>query len=314
MTKTVRTTPKRPALTRLRLTVRKEWQLYLLALPAVVYLFIFHYMPMYGVQIAFKDFVAVKGIAGSPWVGLKHFNRFFSTYMFERVFFNTLILSFMGMVISFPVPIILALLLNQVPGKKFRKTVQTVTYAPHFISMVVMVGMMSLLFSPNSGIVNKAITALGGDKVNFMGEAAYFRWMYVLSGVWQSAGWGSIIYLASLSSVDTGLYEAARIDGCNRFGLLIHIDIPSIIPTCVIMFILEMGKLMSLGYQKAYLMQNDLNLPVSEIIETYTYKVGLINNKFSYSAAIGLFTTVINIILLVSANGLSKKVTQDSLW
>ena len=247
-------------------------------------------------------------------MGFKHFERFFSTYMFERVFFNTLILSFMGMLIGFPVPIVLALLLNQIPGKGFKKIVQTVTYAPHFISMVVIVGMMTLLFSPNSGIVNKVIVLLGGSKTNFMGEAKYFRWMYVLSGVWQSAGWGSIIYLAALSSVDTGLYEAARIDGCSRLGLVIHIDIPSIIPTCVIVFIMEMGRLMSLGYQKAYLMQNDLNLSVSEIIDTYTYKVGLINNKFSYSAAIGLFTSIVNIILLVSANTISRKVTQDSLW
>ena len=302
------------SLNRLKLTVAREWQLYLLALPAVVYLFIFHYLPMYGVQIAFKDYVAIKGIEGSPWVGFKHFERFFSTYMFSRVFFNTLILSFLGLIIGFPVPILLALLLNQVPGKAFKKTVQTVTYAPHFISLVVMVGMMNLMFSPNSGIVNKFIVLLGGEKINFMGEAEYFRAMYVLSGVWQSAGWGSIIYLASLSSVDTGLYEAARIDGCNRFGLVLHIDIPSVLPTCVIMFILEMGKLMSLGYQKAYLMQNDLNLSVSEIIETYTYKTGLINNKFSYSSAIGLFTSLINIVLLLGANFLSKKVTDNSLW
>ena len=305
---------KMSLLKRLTLAVSREWQLYVLALPAVVYLFLFHYVPMYGVQIAFKDFVAIKGIEGSLWVGFKHFERFFSTYMFERVFFNTLILSFMGMLIGFPVPIVLALLLNQIPGKGFKKIVQTVTYAPHFISMVVIVGMMTLLFSPNSGIVNKVIVRLGGSKTNFMGEAKYFRWMYVLSGVWQSAGWGSIIYLAALSSVDTGLYEAARIDGCSRLGLVIHIDIPSIIPTCVIVFIMEMGRLMSLGYQKAYLMQNDLNLSVSEIIDTYTYKVGLINNKFSYSAAIGLFTSIVNIILLVSANTISRKVTQDSLW
>lgn len=299
---------------KLKRTITREWQLYLLALPAVIYLFLFHYVPMYGVQIAFKDFVAIKGIEGSPWVGFKHFERFFSTYMFERAFSNTLILSFMGLLIGFPVPIILALLLNQLPGKKFKKTVQTVTYAPHFISLVVIVGMMTLLFSPNTGIVNKALVQLGGQKTNFMGEAKYFRWMYVLSGVWQSAGWGSIIYLAALSSVDMGLYEAARMDGCSRFGLVLHIDIPSIIPTCVIMFIMEMGRLMSLGYQKAYLMQNDLNLSVSEIIDTYTYKVGLINNKFSYSSAIGLFTSVVNIILLVGANTLSRKVTEESLW
>ena len=308
------TAKKRFTANRLKYTLSREWQLYLLALPAVAYLFIFHYMPMYGVQIAFKNFVAIKGIEGSSWVGLDHFRRFFSTYMFERVFFNTLILSFIGMVVGFPAPIILALLLNQVPGRRFKKTVQTATYAPHFISMVVMIGMMSLLFSPNSGIVNKAIVALGGEKTNFMGEAKYFRWMYVFSGVWQSAGWGSIIYLAALSSVDPGLYEAGRIDGCSRLGLVLHIDIPSIIPTCVIMFIMDMGRLMSLGYQKAYLMQNDLNLPVSEIIDTYVYKVGLINNKFSYSAAIGLFTSLVNIILLVGANLLSKKVTEESLW
>lgn len=299
---------------RIKATLRREYPLYLLALPAVIYLFIFHYMPMYGVQIAFKDFLAVKGIEGSPWVGLKHFQRFFSSYMFDRLLFNTLILSIMQMLISFPAPIILALLLNQVTNRGFKKVVQTVTYAPHFISMVVMVGMLNLFLSPNTGIVNLMISSLGGEKIFFMGEPQYFRWLYVFSGVWQSAGWGSIIYLAALSSVDPGLYEAARIDGCNRLGLVIHIDIPSMLPTCVIMFIMNMGNLMSLGYQKAFLMQNDLNLSVSEIIETYVYKTGLIDSQFSYSSAIGVFTSVINIALLFGANWLSKRVTENSLW
>ena len=294
--------------------IRREYPLYILALPAVVYLFIFHYIPMYGVQIAFKDFVAGKGISGSAWVGLKHFRRFFSTYMFSRLLTNTLALSLMQLVISFPAPIILALLLNQMTNKSFKKIVQTVTYAPHFISMVVLIGMLTLFFSPNTGIVNLAISALGGEKIFFMGEAKYFRWMYVFSGVWQSAGWGSIIYLATLSSVDPGLYEAARIDGCSRMGLVLHIDIPSMLPTCVIMFIMNMGSLMSLGYQKAFLMQNDLNLAVSEIIETYVYKTGLVQSQFSYSAAIGVFTSAINIVLLVGANWLSRRVTENSLW
>ena len=299
---------------RLLLTVKREYQLYLLALPAVVYLFIFHYMPIYGVQIAFKDFVAMKGISGSPWAGFKHFERFFNSYMFTRVMTNTLALSLLQLLISFPMPIILALLLNQVQAKPFKKIVQTVTYAPHFISIVVLVGMLELFLSPNTGIINLLLHTLGGEKKLFMGEPGYFRWIYVLSGVWQSTGWGSIIYLAALSAVDPGLYEAARIDGCSRFKLIVHIDFPSMLPTCVIMFIMNMGQMMSLGYQKAYLMQNTLNISTSEIIETYVYKVGLINSQFSYSAAIGLFTSLINILLLVLANKISKKLTDSSLW
>lgn len=297
-----------------RRVLKRDYQLILLALPAIIYLFIFNYVPMYGVQIAFKDFQASKGIAGSPWVGFEHFRRFFTSYQFERILSNTLLLSFEQLLFSFPMPIILALLLNQTRQKRFKKIVQTVTYAPHFISVVVLVGMLNLFLSPNSGIINHIFRLFGMEPVFFLGKAQYFRPVYIISGIWQSTGWGSIIYLASLSSVDPGLYEAARIDGCGRLGLIRYIDLPSLLPTIVIMLIMNVGRLMDLGFQKAYLMQNPLNTAASEIISTYVYKVGMIDAQYSYSTAVGLFNSVVNLILLVTVNQISKKTMKTSLW
>lgn len=294
--------------------IRRDYQLILLTLPAIIYLFVFNYIPMYGVQIAFKDFQASKGIAESAWVGLEHFQRFFMSYQFRRILSNTLILSFEQLLFGFPMPVILALLLNQTRNKKFKKIVQTVTYAPHFISIVVLVGMLNLFLSPNSGVLNHILGLLGIEPVFFLGKAQYFRPVYIISGIWQSTGWGSIIYLASLSSVDPGLYEAARIDGCGRMGLIRYIDLPSLLPTIVIMLIMNVGRLMDLGFQKAYLMQNPLNISAAEIISTYVYKVGLIDAQYSYSTAIGLFNSVVNLILLVTVNQISKKTMKTSLW
>ena len=292
----------------------RDYQLYVLCLPAIIYFFVFCYMPMYGVQIAFKDFTIGKTIAESQWVGFEHFERFLSTYKFWDVLKNTLVVSFYSLLASFPIPIIMALLLNQTTNEKFKKIVQTVTYAPHFISVVVLCGMITTFLSPSTGVVNSMIKALGGESVFFMASPEMWKHIYVWSGVWQGAGWSSIIYIASLSSISPDLYEAAEIDGASRLQKIRYIDIPAIMPTMVILLILNMGSLMNVGFQKAYLLQNSLNISSSEIINTYVYKVGLEGTQYSYSAAVGLFNTVINIILLVSANKISQKLQGTSLW
>ncbi|WP_409347104.1 ABC transporter permease [Paenibacillus sp. MBLB4367] len=294
--------------------MREHYQLYLLIAPALIYYVIFHYVPMYGIQIAFKDFVPSLGIWGSKWVGLEHMRQFFRSYQFWNVIQNTLGISLYGLVVSFPIPIVLALMLNEVRHKKFKAFVQTLTYAPHFISMVVMVGMMFILFSPSTGIFNKIIVALGGSPVYFMGSAGLFKTVYVFSGVWQGMGWGSIIYLAALSAVDPHLYEAAYMDGASKLKKIIHIDLPAIVPTAVILLILNVGSIMSVGFEKVFLMQNPLNLSASEVISTYVYKIGLLQNNYSYGAAIGVFNAVINFILLISVNTIAKRTSGSSLW
>lgn len=299
---------------RTKRALRRDWQLMVLCILPVAYFIIFYYVPMYGVQIAFKDFKAIKGIWGSPWVGLKHFKRFFNSSQFWPLLKNTLALSFMQLLIGFPVPIILAILLNQMRNKKYKKFVQSVVYCPHFISIVVLTSMLYIFLSPRNGIINTMIKALGGESIFFLGEAKYFRGVFVASGVWQNAGWNAIIYISALAGISPDLYEAAEIDGANKWQRIWHIDLPGILPTMVMMFIMEIGKVMNLGFQKAYLMQNAQNLATSEIISTYIYKVGLINAQYSYSAAINLFNNVINIILLVSCNYLAKKITKNSLW
>jgi ABC-type polysaccharide transport system, permease component len=305
---------KGTAIIKLKRNVQRDWQLAVLALLPVIYFIVFHYIPMYGVQIAFKDFRAAKGIWGSPWVGFKHFKRFFSSYQFWPLLKNTLSLSFLQILIGFPVPLILALLLNQVRNKKYKKFVQSVIYCPHFISIVVLTGMLYIFLSPRNGIVNIFLNKLGIESIFFLGEAKYFRMTFVISGIWQNAGWNAIIYLAALSSVSPDLYEAAEVDGANKWQRMLHVDIPRLIPTAVMMLILEMGKVMNIGFQKAYLMQNAQNMASSEIISTYIYKVGLIDAQYSYSAAINLFNNIINIILLVTVNKIAQKTTENSLW
>jgi putative aldouronate transport system permease protein len=294
--------------------MREHYQLYILIAPALIYYIVFHYIPMYGIQIAFKDFVPSLGIWGSKWVGFEHIKQFFDSYQFWNVIKNTLGISLYGLVVSFPVPILLALMLNEVRHKKFKAFVQTLTYAPHFISMVVMVGMMFILLSPSTGVFNKIIEALGGSPVYFLGSAGLFKTVYVLSGVWQGMGWGSIIYLAALSAVDPHLYEAAYMDGASKLKKIIHIDLPAIVPTAVILLILNVGSIMSVGFEKVFLMQNPLNLSSSEVISTYVYKIGLLQNNYSYGAAIGLFNAVINFILLISVNTIAKRTSGSSLW
>lgn len=290
------------------------WQLYVLMLPALVYIVLFAYKPMYGILIAFKDYSMKKGILASPWVGFKNFERLFSSYWFPIILKNTLTISLLSLVIGFPIPIILALLLNEVKSNKFRSMVQTFSYAPHFISMVVMCGMVAMFLSPTSGIINKLLNALGMESVFFMQEARLFKWVYVLSGVWQGAGWSSVIYYAALSGVDKSLLEAADMDGATRLQKIWHVNLPVIMPTILVMLILQCGSLLSVGYEKAYLLQTSSNLTGSEIISTYVYKVGLVQSDFSFSTAAGLFNTVVNCVILVSANQLSKKVAKTGLF
>lgn len=269
---------------------------------------------MYGAQIAFRNYNPVDGFAGSPWVGLEHFERFISSFQFERLLANTLTVNALGLLIAFPVPIVLALIVNQLQSDRFKKFTQTVLYSPSFISVVVVVGMIHLLFSPQSGIVNNAIVALGGDPVFFMGSPDWFRPLYIGSDIWQNAGFSMIVYLAALTAIDPSLHEAARVDGADRWQRIRHIDIPGILPVVTILFILAIGNLFNLGFEKVLLMQTDLNLPTSEVIQTYVYKAGLQQAQFSYSAAIGLFNSLINLVLLLTFNRIARRAGQSSLW
>lgn len=297
----------------LRRAVR-SWQLYVLLAPAVLYIVVFKYWPMYGAQIAFRDYNPALGFTGSPWVGLEHFVRFINSFQFERLIANTLTLNALGLLIAFPVPIILALIVNQLQSERFKKFTQTVLYSPSFISIVVVVGMIHLLFSPRSGIVNNAIVAFGGEPIFFMGSPDWFRPLYIGSDIWQNAGFSMIVYLAALTAIDPALHEAARVDGATKLQRIRHIDIPGIMPVITILFILAIGNLFNLGFEKVLLMQTDLNLPTSEVIQTYVYEIGLQQAQFSYSAAIGLFNSLINLVLLLTFNWVAKRAGQSTLW
>ncbi len=301
---------------RLWLRIRRRWGLYLLLLIPVVYVFIFNYVPMYGVTIAFKRYRIKEGIMGSPWVGFYQFQRLFSNVKFSQILGNTLRLSLYSLLAGFPVPILLAIGLTHLNSNRYRRTVQLVTYAPHFLSTVVIVGLINQLFSLHSGIVNRILTLTGAEGVNFLGTAGYFRHMYVWSGVWQDAGYSAIIFISALSGVDPQLHEAAAIDGASMWKRVWHIDLPGILPTITIMLILRMGSLMAVGFEKIFLMQNSTNLAVSEVIETYVYKQGITASKpdFSYATAVGLFQNVISFILVMSANFVSRRVSDYGLW
>lgn len=293
---------------------RKSIPLYILMLPAIIYLFLFNYVPMYGIQIAFKEFTVGQGITGSPWVGFYHFTRFFDSARFWQLLKNTLAINLINLLIGFPFPIILALLLNYCNVKWFKKTVQMATYIPHFISVVVLVSLLTLFLSPSSGFINRLIMGLGGNAIDFMAIPSAFKYVFVFSGVWQGIGWGSIIYIGALTVVGPELHEAAIIDGATKMQRILNIDLPSISETIIIMFIMQIGKLLDLGFQKVYLMQNGANLTASEVISTYVYKVGIAQSNYSYSTAIGLFNTVINLILLCVANRACKKLSGSSLF
>ena len=292
----------------------RHWQLYIMVLPALISLIIFAYKPMYGIIIAFKDYSFKEGMLGSPWVGFEQFNRLFHSYWFPVILKNTLTISVMSLVLGFPIPIILALMVNEIQNEKIKRTFQTVSYAPHFISTVVICGMIILFLNPSSGIINRGVTALGGQAVDFMQKPTMFKWVYVLSGIWQGAGWSAIIYFAALSGVDKSLLEAADIDGASRFQKIIYINFPVLVPTMLVLLILQCGSLLSVGYEKVLLLQNNANLAGSEVISTYTYKVGLGQYDFSFSTATGLFNSIINAIVLVLANTLSQKCAKTSLW
>lgn len=294
--------------------MKRHWQLYILILPALIYFLVFCYAPMYGIQLAFKDYNALLGITKSPWVGFDHFIRFFRSYQFEKLLKNTISLSLWQLILGFPIPVILALSLNYARNAKFKRFVQTITYAPHFISIVVLVGMLNIFFAIKGGIVNQIITAFGGEAILFMGKEKYFQPLFVGSGIWQNMGWNAIIYLATLSGVSPELHEAAVMDGASKIKRVLHIDLPSILPTIIIMLILNFGQLMGIGFEKAYLMQNSLNMGKSEIIATYVYKIGLIDAQYGFATAVGLFNSIINFILLIVVNKISSKVSETSLW
>lgn len=289
--------------------LKKNYFLYVLLAPALILTLIFKYIPMYGAIIAFKDFSPIKGIMGSEWVGLKHFEKFLASPNFDVIFMNTLKLSFLGLIFSFPVPILLALMLNQVRQAAVKKNIQLFLYAPNFISVVVVVGMLFIFLSP-TGPINQLTTWITGQPIMFMSEPEYFRWIYILSDIWTGAGWASIIYVAALANVDPELHNAANLDGANLLQRIRHIDLPTIRPIMAIVFILAAGGIMSIGFEKAYLMQTSMNLPSSEIIATYVYKVGLQSGDYAYSAAVGLFNSIINVILLVTVNLIVKKLNE----
>lgn len=294
--------------------LRSSWQLYVLLLPSLAYILVFHYQPMYGLQIAFRDYFPSMGILGSPWVGLKHFFRFVSSSQFEIVIGNTLKLNILALFVGFPLPIILALMLNECNNIRFKKIVQNVTYIPHFISMVVLIGMVISFLSPTTGIIVKLVTLMGGKAENYMTQPEWFRPIYILSGIWQETGWGSIIYLAALAGIDPNLHEAAQIDGANRLQRIWHINLPGIQPTIITLFILRCGRIMDVGFEKVFLLQNALNLSSSEVISTYVYRVGILGTQFSYSAMIGFFNSLINFIMIFSINAIIRKISDTSLW
>nr|BFF25312.1 ABC transporter permease subunit [Glycomyces mayteni] len=282
--------------------------------PAVAFVAVFAYVPMYGLQLAFREFDFAAGITGGDWVGLKYFQQFFDSPQFWNLLRNTVVISVSTLVAGFVAPIGLALMVNQVLGRRRKKFLQTATYLPHFISIVVIVGMLQVFLSPTSGLITRVVGLFGVDDANFLGSAGAFVPVYVLSEVWQHAGWNSIIYLAALSSVDPQLYEAAKIDGAGRFSIIRHIDVPALVPTMIVLLILNMGNVLNTGFEKIFLMQNPLNLGVSEVIATYVYKIGILSNQFSYATAIGLFNTLINFAFLVVANQIAKRVSNTSLW
>lgn len=297
----------------LRKDMKTNYSLYLLVLPVIIFYIIFMYKPMYGAIIAFKDFTPGLGITGSPWVGLKHFEAFITDHYFVRLLKNTLLISLYSLVWGFPAPILLAVLLNELRHEWYKKTVQTISYLPHFVSMVVICGMIKI-FCSSDGIINDFMTLFGGAAQNLLQKPQYFRTIYIITDIWQGVGWGTIIYLSALASVDQSLYEAAMVDGAGRFRRIWHITLPGILPTIVILLIMRIGSLLSVGYEKIILLYNPMTYETADVISSYVYRKGLQEFNWSYSSAVGLFNSVINMILLVVANKISRAVTETSLW
>lgn len=293
----------------------KAWQLYVLLIPALLWAVTFAYYPMYGVVIAFKDYKIRAGILGSPWADplLKYFQQFFSTSIALNAIKNTIVISLESLVIAFPIPIIFALLLNQIQGDRIKKTIQTISYAPYFMSNVVVVSIISVFFAAN-GVVNNLVTSAGGHETLFTSLPEWFRTLFIGSNIWQTMGFNAVIFIAALTAISPDYYEAATIDGASRFQRILYIDIPMILPTIILMLILQIGNIMNVGYEKAYLMQNGSNTIVSELISTYVYKVGLQTAQYSFATAVGLFNSVVNFIILVTANFIAKKVSDISIF
>lgn len=300
-------------LARLLQDLKKQRMIYLMLLPVVAYYVIFHYVPMYGLQIAFKDFMPNRGMTGSPWVGFKHFEDFFGSFFFWRILGNTLLLSFYSLLFCFPAGIVLALLLNELRSGKLRKAVQTISYMPHFISLVVIVGIL-FDFLARDGLINSLLAVFGLEPISFMRSPDWFRTLYISSDIWQNIGWGSIVYLAAISSVNPTLYEAARMDGANRWKQMRHVTLPGIMPTVTIMLILFIGKFMTVSFEKIVLMYNPVIYETADVIQTYVYRKGIIESNFSYSAAVGLFNAAISFALLITANAVAKKLGETKLW
>jgi putative aldouronate transport system permease protein len=291
-----------------------KYQLFLMLLLPLTWYIIFQYGPMYGVQIAFRDFNPVNGIMGSKWVGLDNFERFFSSYYVGRLLWNTVSISFLSLIFAFPIPILLALLVNEIKSVKFKKMVQNITYVPHFISIVVIVGMLQLFLDPKGGIVNLILHAFGVTPISFMGSAGWFKPILISSSIWQSMGWQSIIYIAALGGVSPELYDSAKIDGATRMQRIVHVAIPGILPIVIIMLILHIGHFMDVGFEKILLMQNDLNKDSSDVIQTFIYTQGIRKGDYSYSTSIGLFNSCLNFILLLGINRFARKKAETSLW
>ena len=294
--------------------IRRDKWLYILALPGILYFVIFKYIPMFGIVVAFQNYNPFTGFVKSEWVGLEHFITLFTDPDFPMLFRNTLLISFYNLLFYFPIPIILSLLLNEIRINAFKRVVQTCVYVPHFLSMVVITGITYVLLSSETGAINQILYNLTGQKIEFLTDPRWFRTIIIFQAIWKESGWGTLIFLAALSNVDPTLYEAAIVDGANRWQKLLHIDLPMLIPTAAILLILRIGNLMSIGFEKVYLMQNDMNLSTSEVIATYVYKIGIISAQYSYSAAINMFNTIVNFILLITVNLVLKRVCKQSLW
>lgn len=304
---------KKPFFQRLKLDFRKNWPLYLMLLPVVVYLIIFCYVPMYGVIISFKNFKPRLGIMGSPWVGLKYFKEFINSVFFGRTLSNTLILSGLNLVFGFSAPIIFAILLNEVRNIHFKKAIQTITYLPHFITTVIIASLI-LIFTNSEGFITQFVNTISGHSGSLISDKNCFRAIYVISDIWQGFGWGSIVYLAAISGINQELYEAARIDGANKFGQIWHVTLPGMLPIIVVMFIMAVGGVMSIGWEKAFLLQSPATYETSDIISTFVYRKGFEEMNYSYSSAVGLFNSLINMVLLTVANIFSRKINGMSLW
>lgn len=304
-------TKKQNALVRI---LKEHWQLYLMLLLPITWYIIFLYVPMYGIQIAFRNYMPSLGFTGSEFVGFKHFQRFFDSFYFIRVLKNTLSINFYSLLIGFPIPIIFALLLNEIKAARYKKLVQNITYLPHFLSAVVIVSILQLLLSVDNGVLNMLLSAVGVAPKNFLAEPSYFQHIYVWSGIWENMGWDAIMYIAALSGVDPCLYEAATIDGASRFQKIKHVSIPYIMGTIVIMLLLRCGSIMNIGYEKILLMQNSLNMDTSDVISTYVYRSGILGAEYSFASAVGLFNSICNFTLLIVANWTAKRFGKTSLW